>query len=308
MFRLEKAFKRVKKGKRGFPRFKGKDEFYSLVFPAMYIKYNNGIITIPKIGEFKINVNINNFKEISICKRKNNYYLTICYEEKEIRKEEIKNIIAIDLGISKYVSGVTNNNEFIESNSISNLFNKLDKEIDNLKSRLSKKKKGSNRYVKLKKALNKLYIYKTNKLQDFNHKLSHVITERQENCVVVGDLKPKFMKSESKQLNRSIQNNWGISDFISKLEYKCQLKGIHFFKINESWTSKKCCVCGKIHDMPLNKRQMICECGNNLDRDLNSSINIFNRFVVGHTKLLNNSFNQITLDGSDKFKYTFMYI
>jgi putative transposase len=39
-------------------------------------------------------------------------------------------------------------------------------------------------------------------------------------------------------------------------------------------SSKTCSRCGQIHDMPLSQRYMICDCGNNIDRDLNASINI----------------------------------
>lgn len=307
LFRLDNAFKRVRKGRKGFPRFKGKEEFCSLVFPGMYIKYENNIITIPKIGKFKINVKIDNIKEVSICKRKNNYFLAISYEIIIPEKEKINSIIAVDLGIKRYINGVTTSKEFILSNTISVLFKKLDKEIDNIKSRLSKLKKFSRRYKKLQKVLNQLYSYKTNKLQDFNHKLSHALTERQENCIVVGDLQIKAMVGSLKQLNRSVQNNWGINDFVNKLKYKCDLKGKHFYKINEAYTSKTCSKCGKIREMPLYKRRMICECGLDIDRDQNSAINIMNRFVLGRSQPLKGC-DQIALDGFDKFKYTFMYI
>ena len=35
-----------------------------------------------------------------------------------------------------------------------------------------------------------------------------------------------------------------------------------------------CSKCGKIHKMNLKDREYICECGNDIDRDLNSAINI----------------------------------
>ncbi|MCX9087394.1 MAG: zinc ribbon domain-containing protein, partial [Candidatus Methanoperedens sp.] len=38
-------------------------------------------------------------------------------------------------------------------------------------------------------------------------------------------------------------------------------------------------VCGKKHNMPLWKRTMECDCGNLIDRDRNSSINIMLRFL-----------------------------
>ncbi|WP_449405455.1 zinc ribbon domain-containing protein [Methanosarcina horonobensis] len=49
--------------------------------------------------------------------------------------------------------------------------------------------------------------------------------------------------------------------------------------MDESYTSKTCYVCGKIHDMPLWKRNMECDCGNYIDRDRNSAINIMSNFL-----------------------------
>ncbi|NLA30230.1 MAG: transposase, partial [Methanomicrobiales archaeon] len=42
---------------------------------------------------------------------------------------------------------------------------------------------------------------------------------------------------------------------------------------------KTCCGCGAVHDMPLWKRVMVCECGVVLDRDRNSAVNIMVRFL-----------------------------
>ena len=39
-------------------------------------------------------------------------------------------------------------------------------------------------------------------------------------------------------------------------------------------TTQMCSKCGKIHKMNLKDREYICECGNDIDRDLNSAINI----------------------------------
>jgi hypothetical protein len=61
----------------------------------------------------------------------------------------------------------------------------------------------------------------------------------------------------------------GISEFAGK----------KVIKIDESYTSKTCCSCGNQHDMPLHQREMICDCGNNIDRDRNSAINIMLRYL-----------------------------
>ena len=42
-------------------------------------------------------------------------------------------------------------------------------------------------------------------------------------------------------------------------------------------SSKTCSECGQLHDMPLDKRTMECDCGNVMDRDLNAARNILAR-------------------------------
>lgn len=59
------------------------------------------------------------------------------------------------------------------------------------------------------------------------------------------------------------------------IEYKAALRGgtvsvIHRF----APSSKMCCKCGQLHDMLLEKRQMVCDCGNEMGRDLNAACNI----------------------------------
>uniref|UniRef100_UPI0025F4AA5F transposase n=1 Tax=Methanoculleus sp. UBA303 TaxID=1915497 RepID=UPI0025F4AA5F len=60
---------------------------------------------------------------------------------------------------------------------------------------------------------------------------------------------------------------------------KAALAGKSVIKIDERYTTKTCCVCGAVHDMPLWKRVMNCECGNCIDRDQNSAVNIMVRFL-----------------------------
>ncbi|WP_269851394.1 zinc ribbon domain-containing protein [Methanosarcina horonobensis] len=64
------------------------------------------------------------------------------------------------------------------------------------------------------------------------------------------------------------------------MTYKAELIGKRVTKIDESYTSKMCYVCGKLHEMPLWKRNMECDCGNYIDRDRNSTINIMYNFLL----------------------------
>ena len=88
-----------------------------------------------------------------------------------------------------------------------------------------------------------------------------------------------------------MQNNWNLQTFIHLLEYKCKLKGNQVIKVNEAWTSKTCCKCGDInHDLSLSDRQYICECGNDINRDVNSAINIYKQHLGDYnTPLVVNS-------------------
>jgi putative transposase len=107
----------------------------------------------------------------------------------------------------------------------------------------------------------------------------------------VGDLSAKKMASKkkgagvyrntkaNKTLNHSLQNTGSIGRFIEFLTYKADKVGKRVIRIDESYTSQACCICGKLHNMPLSTRIMNCNCGNQIDRDINSAINIMKRFV-----------------------------
>ncbi|WP_225624106.1 zinc ribbon domain-containing protein [Thermoanaerobacterium thermosaccharolyticum] len=100
-------------------------------------------------------------------------------------------------------------------------------------------------------------------------------------------------KSNIKALNRSIKENWGLGKFKTILTYKAKLHDINIVYIDEAYTSKICSNCGNMKDMNLSKRVYKCKCGMELDRDINSSINIFNRYK-GHKELSYKQINQVT--------------
>ncbi|MDG6218415.1 MAG: transposase, partial [Candidatus Thermoplasmatota archaeon] len=84
-----------------------------------------------------------------------------------------------------------------------------------------------------------------------------------------------------KGLHTSLHNTGIIGRFIGLLTYKATLCGKRVRVISEQDTSKTCCVCGhKKNRMPLYQRTYHCEkCGNTLDRDVNSTVNIMLRFL-----------------------------
>ena len=123
---------------------------------------------------------------------------------------------------------------------------------------------------KERKKLNKIHFKIKCQRQDFTHKASTSITKRfdfiaVENLNIKG-IKAKFGKSVSDQ---------GWSMFLEQLEYKSKRNGGKMVKIDRfAPSTKNCSNCGVKHQMLLGQRQMDCECGLNISRDLNAAINI----------------------------------
>ena len=67
-------------------------------------------------------------------------------------------------------------------------------------------------------------------------------------------------------------------EIIRQLEYKCKLKGKNFYQIETYYpSSQECSMCGNIDKKykNLNEREYKCsKCHNEMDRDINASINI----------------------------------
>ena len=73
--------------------------------------------------------------------------------------------------------------------------------------------------------------------------------------------------------------------FLQQLEYKSKSKGGSTIKIDRFYPSTKTCSdCNRKHLMPLSKRQMQCDCGLDLSRDLNAAINIKKQAVIKNNR------------------------
>jgi putative transposase len=111
---------------------------------------------------------------------------------------------------------------------------------------------------------------------------------------VIGDLSQRLMVVPKKEAetpkertkrrirNRMVYNDWGLYGFVQMLQYKCQRFGKELSIIDERDTTRMCHVCKRKQDMPLWKRMYRCaNCGLVMDRDENSAVNIYQRFVAG---------------------------
>ena len=276
------------------PRFKGKKYFTTMVYNQSGFKVHGYKITLSQNYNNEIPLEFTTefsfdeckIKQVTVFKKDDKYFLSIAYEIEE--KEYIDNLKyqAIDLGVSNIVTAVNTNGKFIQ---IPN--NRADKywqpKIEQLQSRADHCKKDSIKWKMLNDRLHKMKRKCANQLKDFQHKLSKEIVENTKaNTIIVGDLDVKDMSSKKqgqkkrdRSLHRAMQNTGCLSRFVQFLTYKAKIIGKKVIEINERYTSKTCYACGKKHDMKLYKRNMKCDCGNNMDRDKNSAINIMIRFL-----------------------------
>jgi putative transposase len=132
--------------------------------------------------------------------------------------------------------------------------------------------KGSANRGKAKAKLARLHLRIANVRKDALHKLTTRLAS-EFSTIGIEDLNVKGMV-KNRRLARSISDS-GFGEFRRMLEYKAAMTGAQVVVVDRFFpSSKTCSECGTIHDMPLGNRRMQCECGNDMDRDLNAAINI----------------------------------
>ncbi|NPE31955.1 IS200/IS605 family element transposase accessory protein TnpB [Methanococcoides sp. SA1] len=274
------------------PKFKGREYFFTIPYNQSGFKViGNEINFSHKINDVKLTFDIGNdvsnlkIKQLEIFNEEPNgngdFFISVTYEPK-INIPYVYNdrFQAIDLGITKTVTAINSKGKFFEAKNPRHDLH-WDAKISIIQSRRDHCKKYSQKWYRLNSTMRTMTKKKTNQIKDWQHKLSKSMVENTKaNTIIIGDLNVKKMgESKIKALNRSTQNNGYLSRFIELLTYKAELKGKKVVQVDESYTSKTCYVCGQQHNMPLSERTMKCDCGNIIDRDRNSAINIIMRYL-----------------------------
>lgn len=306
LFRLDKAFKgfyqRCKKNsetKKGFPRFRGKHYFFTLTSPSMYVKrVNEKTLQLPqKIIVETFESIPDNFKEIHILKQKDDWYITFTIDINEQLQTKPIEVLGIDLGLKKLVTGVNTSNEKMEYNHIKPSRKELNR-LDNLRSKRDRCIKFSRRWKYLTKRLKDELMEWRNRCIDWLHKVSYQVIKKTEGIIVIGKLIQSTMLKDNKYLNRYVQNEWRLGKFREFLKYKCKKFGRKLEEIDESYTTQDCFNCGRREKKLLSQRIHKCECGFECDRDINSALNILKRFLLGlsHQDLVGLNLSNFWLD------------
>jgi putative transposase len=295
---MKAFFRRCKAGEKpGFPRFRPRHCFFTLCYPAMYIKVEGKTLILPTGGKGSrkrfpnIAARLTEeapapFREVAISRdARGNYYASFVSEQEE-QLTPVSGVIAFDLGIKTLATGVNGQGRVYTIGGFKGA-RWYNKQLDKIRSKRDRCKKKSQRYIHLSQVYKRVSEQKRNKQKDSLHKASHLIAHTLvASTVVVGDLSQRQMVTKqhverNRHLNRAVYNEWGLYTFLEMLAYKCVLYGKEFVQIDERNTSKMCSGCGNLQPMPLYKRTYVCKkCGLVMDRDENSAVNILTRFLA----------------------------
>ena len=228
-------------------------------------------------------------KQVDVHYNEGKWYLSIVDEIEPPEYKDNGLYQAFDLGITKQTA-VNTAGKFFELKNIrpDKYWNKtIDKIIGRrdhcIKHTKTNCRPSSRKWVMLNNIKRKFEKKRSNQIVDFQHKASLMIVRNTKaNTIIVGDLDVKSMpqsKKANRGMNRSTQGTGYLARFTGFLTYKAERIGKKVIEISERNTTKACCRCGKLHEMPPWVRVMECECGNVLDRDRNSAVNIMARFL-----------------------------
>ena len=273
-------FNKKRKKKLGKPQFKKKgitrDSFR---IPGQQIGYNkavdfeNNTIKIPKMGKVKLVIDrefTGQLKSITVSKNKCDQYFVSILVEKEIDlKQNTGRSVGIDLGLNSLLTlnnGVKINNP--------RWFRDSQSKLKKAQQHLSRKEKGSNRYLKQKLKVAKIHLKTTNQRSFVLHNLSSWLVNEYDN-IFMEDLNVEGMKRGN--LGKSVSDA-SFSELTRQIEYKCTWYGKLFNKVNRFFPSSKLCSnCDyKNDDLKRSDSHWECpDCGIVHDRDINAAVNIY---------------------------------
>ena len=275
--RINKAFKaffrRVQSGEKkpGYPRFKSKGRFDTLVFTDQGWKLKGNKLTLPGIGWLRVRGKEREGKPIGLrlVRKADRWYAQVILDIGE--KPEVKpsaNGVGIDVGLKTFAT-LSNGEQIAHPKFLKKSLEKLEK----ANQRLGRRKRGSNRGKEAKRLLGRTHLKIANQRKDFIHKATRQLVDTYDGFAIE-DLKVQEMAQGPKFLRRGIMDSaWSL--FFATLAYKAEYAGMPVVRVNPKGTTQRCSSCGTIVRKGLGDRWHSCSaCGLEMDRDENAAINI----------------------------------
>ena len=216
------------------------------------------------------------------------WYVCLSYDNGIQAEEEKQGVIAsIDPGEIHSIASVNENGDslVITGRYIRSIHRLRNKKLKELQILMSRCKKGSRQWRKYNRA-KKFVLSKSNaQLEDALHKTTKQFVEwcvnHEVNHVVMGNvegIQRNTKKKRRKNVNQKL-SNWSFGKVHSLLKYKLEAKGMTIEKVDESYSTLTCPVCG--NRKKSNNRNYHCKCGYKEHRDIHGARNILTKTIYG---------------------------
>lgn len=304
---LQNAFTRFFKGLGKYPVFKRKKD------KASFTVYSgNGVVVlsagkkikIPTLGTFTLKEPLDAryvTQTFTLSRQGDRWFVSFSVNAERIpplSREKTK--VGIDLGVKRFAT-LSDGTTYDAPKPMKKAKTKLgfftwrnrNKQLGNRRQGVSKSKNAAKYYIKLGNQHARI----GNQRKDFLHKTTTEISKTYA-TIRIEDLNVSGMIANHK-LSAAI-SDLGFYEFRRQLVYKQAHYGTKV-ELLDRWypSSKTCSRCGHIQPMPLRSRVFDCqECGFQIDRDLNASINLENaledKVGVAHSEL--NACGEVSAD------------
>ena len=275
---LERAFKNFFEHRSGYPKFKSRDSKPSICFPQR-IRIEGNRLRLPKIGivKFKMHRSIPDGAKVKQCRitcRNGRWFATISISLPDpISEKSDLEFVGCDVGV-KHLATLSDGTVLRGDRFLKQKLDRLRRE----QVRLSRKKTGSSNYRKQKKRIGRIHQKVADTRKDNLHKLSRRLADGY-GGIAFEDMDLAFINRNRDPRYRmsSKSHDISIGTFRRFCQYKFEELGKPVVLVDPRNTTKACSACGRLVPKELGDRVHRCECGLEIDRDLNAAINIRER-------------------------------
>jgi putative transposase len=284
MRRLDKAFRaffrRVKAGQTpGHPRFKGRERFDSISFPA----YGDGVrligakLRIKHVGTIRIKLHRpveGKIKAVTLKREAGKWYAVFSCDLGEPAVEpSINPSVGIDVGIESFLATSDGDHEPNPA-----YFKTALPELRRKQRSLSRKRRGGKNRRKVRNRVARVHARVRNLRREHHHQAALKLVRRY-GFIAVERLNVRGMLKNDR-LARAISDA-GWSGFLLTLRSKAESAGVAIAEVNAWGTSQQCSACGAEVRKKLKVRRYECpHCGCSLHRDENAAKNILARALT----------------------------
>ena len=200
----------------------------------------------------------------------------------KIQKAKAGTAVAVDMGeIHPIVDFDGVHSEIYNGRYLRSLMQYREKFKAKINHMLSRCKRGSGRWKKLKRAKNRVLSHLNNLIRDVRHKITSrfvsVCKAKKAETIVIGDLKHIRQSINYGPKTNQKLHQWAFSQIREMITYKAKAVGIQVDTQDEAYTSQTCPSCGN-RKKPSNRTYRCSECGWHGHRDVVGASNIWTKY------------------------------